>query len=651
LVESRTVSVEWFNFNPIVIKSDTDSNVEFRVKIDGDPSSVKLELSEGRTIILTKVGDGVWHTTLTPRQVLFGYQEDDVNHNFVGFLNVYDNETRIGRWNIFINVLDKQIKKVNVTRIDENIRCSNYIVNIWRPDIDSWTLGSDEFGVQVKSLTKQLYQISDDQFDFINIVYTLPSYFENRFHWTVKNDIRGIGIPVYDNSKEYGSSGNLKGITAFPLAHIFDMAETGAIHELGHQWINFLEVPILSTGTFHWPISSLARGIMGYSDQLDPSRQGLNFPYELVPIGDEDYRLEPTELLREFTDLDLYLMGLLPADMVGSHIVFADQNQDFSDGVLSGPVETVTVGDVVAIHGPRIPDASTSQKQFRVATIVVTSARPLNDDEMAFFDYFASRGEARGSLPFSSGFGKGVTKPFFVATRGLGSITTFLNFTPCSQEGYRFNTPPIADAGLDQTVDEGILVLLDGTGSHDLDNDVLRYKWTKVSGPDVTLFDADTASLSFIAPEVDVDTMLTFTLRVSDGLDSNVDTVDIIVRNKDTTRPTGKPDVRATAKQLGDVIIVRIRNMDDSSSTLYGFELLAQSGVIKATNTVGKEKGVWKLVSIESDQLAFSTDQGLKPGGRAYFVLKVEGKSKLSWQVYAFSGQLLVSDNLRIVRF
>jgi hypothetical protein len=33
----------------------------------------------------------------------------------------------------------------------------------------------------------------------------------------------------------------------------FDMGETGSIHELGHQWINYLSLPILKQGTPHWP--------------------------------------------------------------------------------------------------------------------------------------------------------------------------------------------------------------------------------------------------------------------------------------------------------------------------------------------------------------------------------------------------------------
>ena len=45
------------------------------------------------------------------------------------------------------------------------------------------------------------------------------------------------------------------------------------------------------------------------------------------------------------------------------------------------------------------------------------------------------------------------------------------------------NTPPLANAGSDQTVRTGVLVTLNGTGSTDADGDSLTYSWTMVSRP------------------------------------------------------------------------------------------------------------------------------------------------------------------------
>ena len=45
--------------------------------------------------------------------------------------------------------------------------------------------------------------------------------------------------------------------------------------------------------------------------------------------------------------------------------------------------------------------------------------------------------------------------------------------------------PPTADAGPDQTVDEGDLVTLDGTGSSDPEGETLTFEWTAPAGDHV----------------------------------------------------------------------------------------------------------------------------------------------------------------------
>jgi hypothetical protein len=81
--------------------------------------------------------------------------------------------------------------------------------------------------------------------------------------------------------------------------------------------------------------------------------------------------------------------------------------------------------------------------------------------------------------------------------------------------------PPTAEAGGDQTVDEGAEVTLDGTASSDPDGEITGYQWRQVSGPSVTLSGANTARPSFIAPDllVPVDAELVFELTVTDDDD------------------------------------------------------------------------------------------------------------------------------------
>ena len=101
------------------------------------------------------------------------------------------------------------------------------------------------------------------------------------------------------------------------------------------------------------------------------------------------------------------------------------------------------------------------------------------------------------------------------------------------------NKAPSANAGPDQTVDEGTLVTLDGTASSDLDGNSLTYLWTAPSG--ITLSSTSAAKPTFTAPEVNSDTQYNFTLVVNDGIsNSEPSTVKISILNviKTTTELT-----------------------------------------------------------------------------------------------------------------
>ena len=92
------------------------------------------------------------------------------------------------------------------------------------------------------------------------------------------------------------------------------------------------------------------------------------------------------------------------------------------------------------------------------------------------------------------------------------------------------NEPPSVDAGADQTLLESERVTLDGTASSDPDGDELTFEWTVAGEVTVSLEDEHAAVTSFTAPDVDADTVIVFTLRVSDGKTEAEDTVQVLVR-------------------------------------------------------------------------------------------------------------------------
>lgn len=96
------------------------------------------------------------------------------------------------------------------------------------------------------------------------------------------------------------------------------------------------------------------------------------------------------------------------------------------------------------------------------------------------------------------------------------------------------NVPPVADAGPDFEVEPGQPMQLDGRASSDSDGDPLTFSWAQVAGPSVQL-DLPTASQALgTAPNVAPPEALVFELTVSDGEDSSVDTVSVVVRAAST---------------------------------------------------------------------------------------------------------------------
>ena len=92
------------------------------------------------------------------------------------------------------------------------------------------------------------------------------------------------------------------------------------------------------------------------------------------------------------------------------------------------------------------------------------------------------------------------------------------------------NAPPTAKAGTDQTSGRGRTITLNGSGSDDVADNALTYKWSQVSGTPVELSDTEEARPTFIAP--DDFGILVFSLTVSDGEQaSEPDTITITVRN------------------------------------------------------------------------------------------------------------------------
>jgi len=418
---SGEASVIWLSWEPRVVRADQVEPVNLTVAVEGDPTAAQIELRGGGSIPMAATSDDTYQVILSPAQVLDGYQSGDA-HNVVGFLDLFAGPLRTERTNLIANVRDATMPDVSSRMVDADTQVSEHVVNMrW----DSLYLGSQ---VPPEAL-RRFYALFPDYFDFVAVVEQVRSV-HNRFYVGIRNHIGGIGLDEFDSGATYGSQGRLQGVIHYPNDNFFDLGETHNVHEIGHRWMDYLSLPGFTSSGSHWPISDLAYGMMGYSGV---GGQGLVFPFRLVEQAGGDYLLEVTEVAREFNDLELYLMGLIPAAEVGDHFAFQDQEQTDqlrAGGVLKGPVDQIIIDEIIEAVGARVPSSTDAQHEFHLATIVLSKGRLLTGDEVAFFDYMAARGEATTELPFTSGLARGITKPFFLATGGRATLLTSVTSTP-----------------------------------------------------------------------------------------------------------------------------------------------------------------------------------------------------------------------------
>ncbi|NME66751.1 PKD domain-containing protein [Flammeovirga aprica] len=93
------------------------------------------------------------------------------------------------------------------------------------------------------------------------------------------------------------------------------------------------------------------------------------------------------------------------------------------------------------------------------------------------------------------------------------------------------NKKPVAMVNTGRSIESGQVVYLNGSASYDANGDELSYKWTAPEG--ITLENENNAITTFTVPVVNVDTPLTFSLVVNDGVnDSDAASVTFMAKNK-----------------------------------------------------------------------------------------------------------------------
>ena len=298
-------------------------------------------------------------------------------------------------------------------------------------------LAVDWASFAVEDYTRRFYDHFEDEFDFLlvgrNLTYGVDfDSAPSGVFYSVSNNVQGIGVGLFSNAQNWGSSGKLQGVAFFPYVNVINsrwapIGRGPGIHELLHRWANFV-VP--SSDASHWGFSS-ANGLLGGFDITSLVDHGGNkySAGEFWPNGNHG---------RPFSPIELYLAGFIPPEEVpdlwvaedgqwvldseGEILLASDGDRVFT----ASRITTYTIEDIIAEHGPRVPDASQSQRDFRAAVILLTDEKhPPNrrvlerlSEDISWTSHaaFTEEGDDR--------FGNSIRKTnFYESTGGRATIT------------------------------------------------------------------------------------------------------------------------------------------------------------------------------------------------------------------------------------
>ena len=151
-------------------------------------------------------------------------------------------------------------------------------------------------------------------------------------------------------------------------------------HEIGHRWSAYVAARVkgktISLGAWpHWDPGLEARVAHPYSLPLEASTQGGgvwqdNLDGTFTQLRD-GYFVPATG----YSHLELYLMGLIAADEVPDFFIVRPLVRIGTDAngrpIFKGQRMKITIQDVIAAEGPRLPDVNHSQRHFNTGIVVI----------------------------------------------------------------------------------------------------------------------------------------------------------------------------------------------------------------------------------------------------------------------------------------
>jgi len=244
--------------------------------------------------------------------------------------------------------------------------------------------------IDLVAVARRFYQDHPDLYDQL-LIWTDTSLTTDAFAFetTVKNEIHGLGIDVYDNAAAFGSAGRLRSLVMMdalskypddPQQTFLGENDTVSLmgQEVGHRWLAFLHFRDASGGDSE---ALLGRDKAHWSFFMDSDASVME-GNDIDDLGGGTFRTKGA--VSRYSRLDQYAMGLIgESDVPPFFYVESPTNVQPSRTATSAPEigvtfsgtrRTVLISDVVAAMGARSPSFRDSPRVHRQAFLYVTSS-------------------------------------------------------------------------------------------------------------------------------------------------------------------------------------------------------------------------------------------------------------------------------------
>lgn len=289
------------------------------------------------------------------------------------------------------------------------------------------------FAYLLKPASTTLYSVMPDAYDFLVVTPATTVWWPNPELMervpnasSIRNDVEGVGMTLFDNSSGWGSAARLKTVVYHSYGPFTMLA-----HELGHKWMAYLDSLTFSNGAcgVHWAEHQTIGGNMGLWPKIVETSPG-------VFKGVMSHK--PDAFNATYSDLDLYLMGLKPLNQVP--LIKRLNNPDYTnpDTVQFTSITTTDPMTLPAKYGARNPAYPDAQRDFTMATVVV-KPRGWTDAEFAYFSIVAKH----ASDTLDDGWG--YNNCFEKAARKLATLESKM-FTPTGAPSVPVTISPLDGA-------------------------------------------------------------------------------------------------------------------------------------------------------------------------------------------------------------